>query len=95
MEIPLPPSATEERRKPALYNMQMLLVIICEDTRQFVNTMGLIDEARGRTPTIKDRVQLTDNGFNLIETYVELFKNHVDTASLNQMQVPNYLGNVI
>ena len=52
--------------------------------------MDIIEETRRTIPTIEDRVELTDNGFKLIKTYNELFENHVDTASLHQMQVPSY-----
>ena len=84
-EIPLPPSAVEEGRKITLYNMQMLVITMYEDIRHFVNRMDIIEETRTTSPTIEDRVQMTNNGFNLIETYMELFENHADTASLHNM----------
>ena len=47
--------------------------------------MDIIEETRRTTPTTEDRVELTDNGFELTETYMELFENDVDTASLHRM----------
>lgn len=56
LEIPLSPSTVEEQRKLAIYNMQMFLITMSEDIRQFVNTMNIIEEARRTSATIEERV---------------------------------------
>lgn len=44
-------------------------------------------------PTIEERVLMSDIVFRMIETYMELFEDHIDTAILHRMQVPSYPGN--
>lgn len=73
--------------------MQMLLIIMSKDIPRFVNIKDIIEEAWMIGPTIEERVLMSDIVFRMIETYMELFEDHIDTAILHRMQVPSYPGN--
>lgn len=73
--------------------MQMLLITMSKDIPQVVNIKDIIEEAWMIGPTTEEWVLMSDIVFHVIETYMELFENHIDTASLHRMQVPSYPGN--
>ncbi|XP_042758028.1 uncharacterized protein LOC122197909 [Lactuca sativa] len=92
LEISLPHSEVDEGGNLALYNMKILLIKMSKDILEFLNSMERIEEARGVSATLEERVEIADNTFSLIESYMQLFEVHINTACLHRMQVQSNSG---